>query len=79
MRGDLKSRYESYQIGINNGFLSPNEVREKEDMNPRDGGDIYLTPMNMTTNEDQDTDNTDNTDKQKQDGGDKQDDDDENV
>ena len=79
MRGDLKSRYESYQMGINNGFLSPNEVREKEDMNPRDGGDIYLTPMNMTTNGGQDTDNTDDTDKQKQDGGDKQDDDDENV
>lgn len=68
MRGDLKSRYESYQIGINNGFLSPNEVREKEDMNPRDGGDIYLTPMNMTTNADQDAD-TDT-----QDGGEGQDD-----
>ena len=64
MRGDLKSRYESYQIGINNGFLSPNEVREKEDLNPRDGGDIYLTPLNMSSNQDQDSDNSDDTGKE---------------
>ena len=70
MRGDLKSRYESYQMGINSGFLSPNEVREKEDMNPRDGGDIYLTPMNMTTNTDQDAD----ADTDTQDGGEDKDD-----
>ncbi len=29
------------------GVYSPNEIRELEDMNPREGGDIYLTPMNM--------------------------------
>ena len=49
LRGDLKSRYESYGKGIQWGFLSPNDVRELEDMDPRDGGDVYLTPMNMTT------------------------------
>lgn len=48
LRGDLKSRYESYGSGINWGILSPNDARELEDMNPRDGGDIYLTPKNMT-------------------------------
>ena len=47
MRGDVKSRYASYKIGIDEGFLSPNEVRMLENMNPREGGDIYLTPLNM--------------------------------
>ncbi|POA75360.1 phage portal protein [Pseudomonas sp. GW531-T4] len=50
MRGDLKGRYASYGQGIQWGILSPNDCRELEDENPREGGDIYLTPMNMTTN-----------------------------
>ncbi|MBU9866809.1 phage portal protein [Rahnella aceris] len=50
LRGDMKSRYDSYKTGIGWGILSPNDCRELEDMNPREGGDIYLTPMNMTTN-----------------------------
>lgn len=49
LRGDMKSRFESYSTGINWGIYSPNDCRELEDMNPRSGGDIYLTPMNMTT------------------------------
>ena len=49
LRGDLKTRYEAYGKGIQWGFLSPNDCRELEDLNPREGGDIYLTPMNMTT------------------------------
>ena len=49
LRGDLKSRYEAYGTGINWGFLSPNDCREMEDLPPRAGGDIYLTPLNMTT------------------------------
>lgn len=49
LRGDLKGRYESYGKGIQWGILSPNDCREMEDFNPREGGDIYLTPMNMTT------------------------------
>ncbi|MCC8385143.1 phage portal protein [Photorhabdus laumondii subsp. laumondii] len=48
LRGDMKSRFESYATGINWGILSPNECRELEERNPREGGDIYLTPMNMT-------------------------------
>lgn len=46
-RGDIKSRYAAYNIGIMSGILSPNEVRAKENLNPRDGGDEFLTPMNM--------------------------------
>ena len=49
LRGDLKGRYESYGKGIQWGILSPNDCRDLEDLNPREGGDVYLTPMNMTT------------------------------
>jgi len=41
LRGDIKSRYEAYQIAFNNGWMSDNEIREKENMNPREGGDRY--------------------------------------
>jgi len=48
LRGDLKSRYEAYAIGRGNGWLSANDVRELENMNPiGPQGDIYLIPMNM--------------------------------
>ncbi len=49
LRGDMKSRFESYATGINWGIYSPNECRELEELNPREGGDIYLTPLNMTS------------------------------
>jgi len=47
LRGDTKSRYESYSIGRQNGWLSANDIRSLENMNPIDGGDIYLIPLNM--------------------------------
>jgi HK97 family phage portal protein len=47
LRGDLQSRYTSYSIARNWGWLSVNEIREKENLNPVDGGDTYLTPQNM--------------------------------
>lgn len=56
MRGDLNGRYNSYGKGIQWGILSPNDCRELEDENPREGGDIYLTPMNMTTKPEADDD-----------------------
>ncbi|MDU1061628.1 MAG: phage portal protein [Leclercia adecarboxylata] len=54
LRGDMKSRFDSYKSGIQWGIYSPNECREFEDMNPREGGDIYLTPLNMTTDPEDD-------------------------
>ncbi|MDO5116196.1 MAG: phage portal protein [Synergistaceae bacterium] len=51
MRGDMKTRYESYQKGILSGFISPNEARALEDMNPRDGGDEFFMPLNMQGNQ----------------------------
>lgn len=47
-RGDMKSRYEAYAIGRNWGWLSPNDVRDLEDMNQIPGGDTYLSPLNMS-------------------------------
>ncbi|TKI02673.1 phage portal protein [Martelella alba] len=49
LRGDMKSRFDSYATAINWGMYSPNDCLELEDRNPRPGGDVYLTPMNMTT------------------------------
>jgi len=50
LRGDMTARSAYYTQQIQNGVLSPNEIRALEDMNPRDGGDIYLTPLNMAVN-----------------------------
>jgi len=47
LRGDLKSRYDAYAVGRQWGWLSANDVRDLEDMNPVAGGDEYLAPMNM--------------------------------
>lgn len=47
-RGDTLTRYQSYQIGTLNGWLSRNEVRAKENMDPIDDGtgDEYRVPLN---------------------------------
>lgn len=47
LRGDIASRYEAYATARQWGWLSANDVRELEDMNPIDGGDTYLQPLNM--------------------------------
>lgn len=47
LRGDLASRYAAYAVGRQNGWLSANDIRELEDMNPIEGGDMYLVPLNM--------------------------------
>lgn len=47
LRGDSKSRAEFYASGITNGWLNRNEVREKENLNPADGLDEFLSPLNM--------------------------------
>jgi HK97 family phage portal protein len=49
LRADIKTRYEAYQVGRNNGWLSPNEIRRFENLPLRDdpGGNEYLLPMNL--------------------------------
>lgn len=48
LRADLKTRYEAYRIGIQGGFLKPNEARAKEEMPPAEGGDQLLVNGSMT-------------------------------
>jgi len=47
LRGDFTTRMRGYSIGIQNGFMSPNCVRELEDMNPIENGDIFMVNGNM--------------------------------
>lgn len=49
MRGDTKSRYEAYSIAIQNGIMTRNEARIRENMNPVEGADELLQPLNMKT------------------------------
>jgi phage portal protein BeeE len=47
MRGDAASRSSYYQSGIQNGWLTRNEARIAENLNPLDGLDEPLRPLNM--------------------------------
>lgn len=49
LRGDIKARYEAYRIGREWGWLSADDVRSMENMNPLGAGvgDVYLQPLNM--------------------------------
>lgn len=47
-RGDIQSRYGAYSIGRQGGWLSANDIRRLENMEPIEGGDVYLVPLNMT-------------------------------
>ena len=52
MRGDYKSRMEGYAIGRQNGWLSTNDIRDLENMNPvpdEDGGNALLVNGNMVS------------------------------
>lgn len=40
IKGDLKARFESYKIGIESGFIMPNEARYLENMDELDGLDV---------------------------------------
>ena len=50
MRGDYKSRMEGYAIARQNGWMSANDIRELENLNPIadvEGGNAYLVNGNM--------------------------------
>ncbi|BBE50817.1 Phage portal protein, HK97 [Ferriphaselus amnicola] len=52
MRGDAASRAGYYQSGIQNGWLTRNEARIAENLDPIDGLDEPLRPLNMVENSD---------------------------
>lgn len=47
LRGDSQARGEFYNKMFQMGAMSPNEIRESENRNPIEGGDIHLAPLNM--------------------------------
>jgi HK97 family phage portal protein len=48
LKGDIKTRYDAYRIGIASGFLNRNEARATENMNPGpEELDTFLEPLNM--------------------------------
>jgi HK97 family phage portal protein len=47
LRGDLQSRYSSYAQARNWGWLSVNDIRRLENLDPIEDGDVYLQPLNM--------------------------------
>lgn len=49
LRGDIQARYSAYAVGRQWGWLSINDIRGKENLNPiPEGGDVYLQPLNYT-------------------------------
>jgi len=49
LRGDSASRAAFYAALFNIGVLSINEIREREDFDPIEGGDEHFVQLNMTT------------------------------
>ncbi|MBR5990525.1 MAG: phage portal protein, partial [Bacilli bacterium] len=50
LRGDYQSRMQGYAIGIQNGFMSPNDVRSLENLDlipDESGGNTYMVNGNM--------------------------------
>ena len=58
LRGDSASRYAAYSSAITNGWMSRNEVRRLENLNPEDGLDDFVLPLNMSAGESTDVTET---------------------
>jgi hypothetical protein len=46
LRGTTKDRFETYRIGLQEGWLSVNDIRRFEDLSPIESGDSYRMPLN---------------------------------
>ena len=53
LRLDSLKRFQNYAIAIRNGILSPNEVRARENILPREGGDSYSVEATGGSNDQQ--------------------------
>lgn len=47
LRANTEKRYDAYSTAIQNGFMSVNEVRARENLNPIEGGDKHFVPLNL--------------------------------
>ena len=68
-KADVKTRYEAYQIALNNGILKLDEVRYAEDLKPLGVDYIKLGLQDVLYNPDDDTIYTPNTNKKVKLGG----------
>lgn len=50
LRGNIEKRFQTYETGWDTGIYSPNEMRAKENLPPREGGDEYNTGSNGRRN-----------------------------
>ena len=46
-RGDLAARTNFYTQALQNGWMSINEVRGNEQLNPVEGGDVFTVQINQ--------------------------------
>ncbi len=46
LRGTTKDRYDTYRVGLQEGWLNVNDIRKFEDFSPIDSGDSYRMPLN---------------------------------
>jgi hypothetical protein len=49
LRGDMTGRYNALQTAIQGTFMTPNEARASEEMDPVPNGDNLLVPPNYTS------------------------------
>jgi HK97 family phage portal protein len=49
LRGDQKSRYESYSLALASRWMTPNEVRKRENLDPIEGGDKVAEKTNLSS------------------------------
>ena len=53
LRGDITTRYQAYEVAIRNGWMTPDEVRQKENLGPMQSptndspGEVEDTPADM--------------------------------
>lgn len=67
LRGNAQARSAFYNAGITGGWMTPNEVREKEDLPPKDGGDELRPAANIFGPEFPNDENEDPDETKKQD------------
>ena len=49
VRANTKDRFDGYSVAVQNGIMTPNEARQRENLNPLPGGDELWRPLNMAT------------------------------
>ena len=51
LRGNTPERFNAYKTARESGWLSVNEIRKRENLNPITGGDVYIQPLNYVDSE----------------------------